>query len=511
MQYGSFVATPHSQSPQLDKANTNEFELPAPAMRLQAESTRPSQQRDGPRRSVSMTASPGFGRTVSTPDTVRPMSKLSRHGTFRGDPSPGLRRLLSHVGGLSSHRSGLGTRDSGDLGMQPFDLVRERETEFYDFMDSELEKVEGFYQQKEEQAGKRLVILREQLHEMRNRRIQEIAESQHHDSGNHQHSREGHGGQEQPLWNPLKAKIFGPGPNSKAFSQMPQTPHMSGRQHGDASRDYIRRPQDDDVSYRTAKRKLKLALQEFYRGLELLKSYALLNRTAFRKLNKKFDKAANARPPYRFMNDRVNKAWFVNSDALDGHIKAVEDLYARYFERGNHKLAVGKLRSLGKRRGNEGGSSFQNGLLIGTGAVFAVQGLVYGAQLLFDEDPEMRLRTSYLMQAYGGYFLMLLLFSWFCVNCWIWTMNKVNYVFIFEFDPRHNLDWRRLAIFPSFFLMLFGIFIWLNFSQYGPPELYLYYPVMLIGITALILFFPAPVLGHKSRSWLAYSHVSAQY
>ena len=440
MQYGSFVATPHSQSPQLDKANTNEFELPAPAMRLQAESTRPSQQRDGPRRSVSMTASPGFGRTVSTPDTVRPMSKLSRHGTFRGDPSPGLRRLLSHVGGLSSHRSGLGTRDSGDLGMQPFDLVRERETEFYDFMDSELEKVEGFYQQKEEQAGKRLVILREQLHEMRNRRIQEIAESQHHDSGNHQHSREGHGGQEQPLWNPLKAKIFGPGPNSKAFSQMPQTPHMSGRQHGDASRDYIRRPQDDDVSYRTAKRKLKLALQEFYRGLELLKSYALLNRTAFRKLNKKFDKAANARPPYRFMNDRVNKAWFVNSDALDGHIKAVEDLYARYFERGNHKLAVGKLRSLGKRRGNEGGSSFQNGLLIGTGAVFAVQGLVYGAQLLFDEDPEMRLRTSYLMQAYGGYFLMLLLFSWFCVNCWIWTMNKVNYVFIFEFDLRHNLD-----------------------------------------------------------------------
>ena len=61
---------------------------------------------------------------------------------------------------------------------------------------------------------------------------------------------------------------------------------------------------------------------------------------------------------------------------------------------------------------------------------------------------------------------------------------------------------------PSFFLLLFGIFIWVNFSQYGPPELYTYYPVILIGVTVAIIFLPLPILGHKSRSWLAYSHVS---
>jgi hypothetical protein len=389
--------------------------------------------------------------------------------------------------------------------LEPFDLVRERENEFYDFMDSELDKVESFYKMKEEQAGQRLGILREQLHEMRNRRIQEIADSQYHDLADHENNGEGNVGRDQPVWKPLKGKLFGPGPNSKALSAMPRTPHLG--QGGDATRDYIRRPVDRDVSYRTAKRKLKLALQEFYRGLELLKSYALLNRTAFRKLNKKFDKAVNARPPYRFMNEKVNKAWFVNSDVLEGHIKAVEDLYARYFERGNHKLAVGKLRSLGKKRGDEGESSFHNGLLIGIGGVFAIQGLIYGAQLLFDDDHEVRTQTSYLMQIYGGYFLMLMLFSWFCINCWIWTANKVNYPFIFEFDPRHHLDWRRLAVFPSFFLLLFGIFIWINFSRYGPAELYLYYPVILIGITVAIIFLPAPLLGHRSRSWLAYSHV----
>jgi hypothetical protein len=38
-------------------------------------------------------------------------------------------------------------------------------------------------------------------------------------------------------------------------------------------------------------------------------------------------------------------------------------------------------------------------------------------------------------------FLMLL----FCVDCRIWNLYKVNYVFIFEFDTRHHLDWRELV------------------------------------------------------------------
>lgn len=40
---------------------------------------------------------------------------------------------------------------------------------------------------------------------------------------------------------------------------------------------------------------------------------------------------------------------------------------------------------------------------------------------------------------------MLLLFLFFCLCCRAWAAAKVNYVFIFEFDTRHNLDWRQLS------------------------------------------------------------------
>ena len=521
MQYGSFVPTPPAQSPApVETGGDGMFELPAPAispatppaMPPETEAWTPKRPGDAMRkrlgrlavnRSASASAIPRLESRTSEHDTRLLPKRGTGGGNVAQSPS-NLRRLFSHGGGINARFN-----NRNDVGLRPFDLVREREAEFYSFMDSELEKVESFYKLKEDQAGHRLDVLKEQLHEMRNRRIQEIAESSRAEnvSGEDRRGSENDRSIHNDWVRPIKAKIFPPGPNSKAFHLMPRTPLIGSSSTGDAGRDYIRRPEDHDVSYRTAKRKLKLAMHEFYRGLELLKSYALLNRTAFRKLNKKFDKAVDARPPYRYMNEKVNKAWFVSSDVLEGHIRVVEDLYARYFERGNHKLAAGKLRSLVKKQGENSGSAFESGFLIGTGLVFSVQGTIYGAQLLFDDDLELRQQTSYLMQVYGGYFLMLLLFSLFCVNCMIWTKSKINYPFIFEFDQRHHLDWRTLAEFPSFFLLLFGICVWTNFSRYGPEAMYLWYPVILIGITVVIILLPFPVIAHRARKWLAYSHV----
>ncbi len=548
--YGSFVATPpeRQQFP---------FELPGPAMTRVS----PNQSHSGhvtPKLLSGLDpkngARPGQHRSasVAVPMSAYEVGKTQSpgHGPFSS-----LRQRMPSSTNIVNRMFSVGTPLTPsesrhlDMSLIQVDLVRERQREFFNWMDGELVKIETFYKEKEDEAGARLTILREQLHEMRNRRIEEVAAAQHARAIRKETENRAfdfYGGrptgyskqdEEEPRPNsrdrlnawldPMKsktkevlesakAKVTGPHPgtNSRALQNMTESPEMRSKTQAernhlmDQGRDYVRRPHANEVPYRTAKRKLKLAMQEYYRGMELLKSYALLNRTAFRKINKKYDKAINAHPPLRFMNEKVNKAWFVQSDVLDGHLHAVEDLYARYFERGNHKIAVGKLRSSSGRPEDRSLNAFQNGMLIGVGAVFAIQGIIYGAELLEDPDPTIQAQTNYLLQIYGGYFLALYLFSWFCLDCSVFTRNKINYQFIFEFDPRHHLDWRQLSEFPAFLFLLLSLFIWINFSRYGSPEMYIYYPVLLVFVTVVIIFIPAPIFFHKSRRWFVYSHVS---
>lgn len=558
MQYGSFVPTPPSKPPP--------FELPDPALESPAEDLSPTskspigerahKERDRPqlpRRSTSLSV-PGSAYEVGT---TTPPPHRSTLGARIRNPLP---RHMSAAGPATSSKtrpfaqrmiSGKGLQSqstSRDVDLNVIDQVRARQKDFFGWMDQQLDMIETFYKSKEDEAGERLLVLREQLHEMRNRRIEEISHARRSrdirkednrnslgvpgvdgfddSNGLSRDSIDRPGTREQVhswvrpferAFATAKTQAMGPRPgaNSQALINMGLTTNQPGdnSDRRDPGRDYVRKPvHDHDVPYRTAKRKLKLALKEFYRGLELLKSYSLLNRTAFRKINKKYDKAVNAHPPLRYMSEKVNKAWFVSSDILEGHLHAVEDLYARYFERGNHKIAIGKLRSSSGRPGQYTGTIFRTGVLIGVGGVFAVQGLIYGAEtLLHDPNPTIRTQASYLLQIYGGYFLALYLFTLFTLNCEIWNRNKINYVFIFELDPHNHLDWRELAEFPAFLTLLLGFFLWINFSDLGTQTMFIYYPVILIFVTALIIFIPAPILFHRSRRWFVYSHVSVSH
>jgi hypothetical protein len=545
-QYGSFVPTPPTKSAPFvlpDPAVSSQTHLGRDFASTPATSAIPSERPEAPQRSASISVPQNayeVGQTTS-PKRTSTFGILRNHMQNTQRVRPLVRRMFSVGTPLTPAES-----RRLDVDMVVIDQVKTRQKEFFAWMDKELDKVETFYKSKEDEAGTRLRILRDQLHEMRNRRIEEVAEAQRAEAirkederaifdfsrtSNGKSKRKGDDSRPnsrdqlnawfdpvQRVIEQAKSKVMGPHPgsNSKALQSMKASPELRAKmqspqdQAGDDNRDYVRRPYHDDVPYRTAKRKLKLALQEFYRGMELLKSYSLLNRTAFRKINKKYDKAVDAHPPLRYMSDKVNKAWFVKSDVLDGHMHAVEDLYARYFERGNHKVATGKLRSGHGRPADQSASAFRNGVLIGIGAVFSIQGVIYGTELLLHSDPITQLQTSYLLQIYGGYFLALYLFSWFCLDCSIWARNKINYQFVFEFDPRHNLDWRELSEFPSFLILVLGLFVWLNFSRYGAPEMFIYYPVILIFVTVVLIFIPAPIIFHRSRRWFIYSHVSGR-
>lgn len=442
----------------------------------------------------------------------------SNQGPHTFPRSSRLRRLFTpHV---------LDSPKVNDVQLSAYRDLDTRQADFFGFLDSELDKIETFYQAKEEEASERLRVLRKQLHEMRDRRIADIQRAKQrgrppgegildgimpptpladaplkenvHPNGNGANFM-------RPLSDALTRGIT-IGKTSQAMIGQSSPPGPNARQRiNDAKQDYVRHKHGNDVPYLYAKKRLKLALQEFYRALELLKSYALLNRTGFRKINKKYDKAVQARPPLGYMTEKVNNAYFVQSDVVDHHLTAVEDLYSRYFERGNHKIAVRKLRSkLGP--GDLSPTTFRNGLYVAAGTCFGIAGLVEAADRLYSADPIMATRTGYLLQLYGGYFLALLLFLMFVLDCRVWSRAHINYVFIFEYDTRHVLDWRQLAELPCFFLFLNGIFLYLNFRQSGQGWFYLYWPVVLIALTLVVMALPVKYIYYQARRWWGYSN-----
>ena len=50
--------------------------------------------------------------------------------------------------------------------------------------------------------------------------------------------------------------------------------------------------------------------------------------------------------------------------------------------------------------------------------------------------------------------------------------------------------------------------MWLNFRQPGSDAMFLSWPVVLIGVSIIIMFFPGPIFYYRSREWWAYSNVS---
>jgi xenotropic and polytropic retrovirus receptor 1 len=526
--YGSIIGSPPQQENPLGMPS---LELPDPAM------SNPDTRSRRAQGSWNISA-PWTGVSAQNPSSSTDPYQVGETHVPHKSLSIGLprhlfqskRALSTPVGNANTSRP-LGKRlfsatpiqspQPSDMQLNAYRELDARQEEFFAFLDKELDKVESFYKMKEQEATHRLYILRDQLHEMRDRRMQEILAAKSHEN-EHSDGVLAHllpNGENEQNGNSRKTSFFKPlkpvevalrrgshiGKTSKAMEQL-GSPGKKQQGIPEDQQDYTRRKTENEhVPYRTAKRKLKLALQEFHRGLELLKSYAMLNRTGFRKINKKYDKAVNARPTGRYMSEKVNKAWFVQSDVLDGHIVAVEDLYARYFERGNHKIAVSKLRSYAKA-GHYSSNAFRNGLLIAGGLIFGIHGIVYGADYLRSPDPRVAVQSSYLFQLYAGYFLALLLFLCFVLACRLWTMAKVNYVFIFEYDTRHVLDWRQLAELPCLFAFLNGLFLWLNFRPGLSDSMFLYWPVVLIGLTLLIMCLPLPILYPNARKWWAYSN-----
>ncbi len=57
---------------------------------------------------------------------------------------------------------------------------------------------------------------------------------------------------------------------------------------------------------------------------------------------------------------------------------------------------------------------------------------------------------------------------------------------------------------------MLGLCMQLNFHQIGGDSLYLYWPVILLGVQFVVLFNPIKMFYFRTRMWLLYSLVSLE-
>ncbi|KAF9318710.1 hypothetical protein BGZ91_005111, partial [Linnemannia elongata] len=194
------------------------------------------------------------------------------------------------------------------------------------------------------------------------------------------------------------------------------------------------------LNHKVARGRIKAAIYEFYRSMEMLKNYRVLNKTGFVKIMKKFDKTAGWKASKEFQASKLKSAYFVSSTILDDLISETEDLYVEKFENGHRRRGMAKLRIPTGRNKPHHSTIARVGLYLG----IALPLLILGLQSAFSEDTESIIPFwSSLLLVYAGLFLTVLFACLFGINMYVWDKARINYKFIFEFDPRDNLDYTQ--------------------------------------------------------------------
>ncbi|KAI3625780.1 hypothetical protein CBS9595_001141 [Malassezia furfur] len=261
----------------------------------------------------------------------------------------------------------------------------------------------------------------------------------------------------------------------------------------------------DPVQYRAARKKLRTAVIENHRALEILNNYRILNRTGFTKILKKFDKTMDSEVLQPYYQTRVCR----NCSAQPKVGGATHpEIFTVYFEHGDAKRARDLLREPsnippGMREHNHHKAAFRTGLYLGVALCATIQGL---RDAMRHETRATMPNWAAVMQLYGAEFIPTMFALLFGLNLVGWQAVRINTVFIFEWDARHALEPAQYFEMPALLLLLLSIFFWVSFAQpmatsIAPST----WPLVWLVIVVLLLLNPLPVLHPSSRRWFVVS------
>lgn len=262
----------------------------------------------------------------------------------------------------------------------------------------------------------------------------------------------------------------------------------------------------DAVRYKTARHKLKEAIAEFYRGLELIRSFQVLNKDGFGKILKKFDKVLGTETSHLYWKAKVQPSAIVRSQRIEALLRSTEDAFAGFFEHGDRKKALDRLRSQGHVTNTlrtHHGSTSRSGFFLGISLCAVVGGLTEAMK------PEKQAEIpswQALLRVYGALFLPVFFSILFGINLLVFARARISTLFIFEWDPRTALDFHQYFELPSLFFLLLSVAFWISFVNPFPQAIApTSWPLIWLVVILTILLIPLPILHHRSRLWFVRS------
>ncbi|GER52249.1 phosphate transporter PHO1 [Striga asiatica] len=188
-----------------------------------------------------------------------------------------------------------------------------------------------------------------------------------------------------------------------------------------------------------AEKMIRGAFVELYRGLGLLKTYSSLNMVAFTKILKKFDKVSNQQASTSYLKV-VKRSHFISSDKVVRLMDEVESLFTQHFANNDRKKAMKFLRPQHHKDSHM--VTFFVGLFTGSFVtLFSVYAILAHLSGMFSPGTE----SAYMETVYPIFsmfaLLSLHLFMYGC-NLFMWKSTRINYNFIFEFQPSTALKYR---------------------------------------------------------------------
>ena len=228
-----------------------------------------------------------------------------------------------------------------------------------------------------------------------------------------------------------RSNSFSPpvGPSARA-----STSHID-LNHEDESEDQFATEDEETKEKRIREAEsIQRAIVDQYRTAKLLHNYAIMNYTGFVKIVKKHDKT-NPDEKHRFKRTIQPDQICDEGKAVEQHAAQLERYYATWFCGGN--ISEARAQMLPKKGDSlqMDWSQLRLGYRLGMCTILGLWvcwDCIWG--LISEQSSTIGERTAFpVFRACGG----LLTLQWFWgMSTWIWSRYRINYIYLFDFDPR---------------------------------------------------------------------------